>query len=36
MGPGQASEHDLLRQLLPTLPRGTLLVVDAFYQGYDL
>jgi hypothetical protein len=33
---GTASEHDLLRQLLPTLPRGTLLVADAFYQGYDL
>src|SRR5262245_56593073 len=36
VGPGAASEHDLLRQLLPTLPRGTLLVADAFYQGYDL
>jgi hypothetical protein len=36
VGPGTASEHDLLRQLLPTLPRGTLLVADAFYQGYDL
>jgi hypothetical protein len=36
VGPGSASEHDLLRQLLPTLPRCTLLVADAFYQGYDL
>src|SRR5437588_14353 len=36
VGPGTASEHDLLRQLLPSLPRGTLLVADAFYQGYDL
>jgi hypothetical protein len=36
VGPGAASEHDLLWQLLPTLPRGTLLVADAFYQGYDL
>jgi len=36
VGPGTASEHDLLRQLLPTLPRSTLLVADAFYQGYDL
>lgn len=36
VGPGTASEHDLLRQLLPTLPRCTLLVADAFYQGYAL
>lgn len=36
VGPGNASEHDLLRLLLPTLPRQTLLVADAFYQGYDL
>jgi hypothetical protein len=36
VGPGTASEHDLLRQLLPSLPRRTLLVADAFYQGYDL
>jgi hypothetical protein len=36
VGPGNASEHDLLRQALPTLPRGTLLVGDAFYQGYAL
>src|ERR1700731_3818906 len=36
VGPGASSEHDLLRQLLPTLPRHTLLVADAFYQGYEL
>jgi hypothetical protein len=36
VGPGNASEHDLLRQLLATLPRCTLLVADAFYQGYAL
>jgi hypothetical protein len=36
VGPGTASEHALLRQLLPTLPCRTLLVADAFYQGYDL
>jgi hypothetical protein len=36
VGPGTASEHDQLRQLLPTLPRCTLLVADACYLGYDL
>ena len=36
VGPGTASEHEQLRQLLTTLPRDTLLVADAFYQGYDL
>jgi len=36
VGPGTASEHDLLRQQLPRLPHGTLLVGDAFYQGYAL
>jgi hypothetical protein len=36
VGPGNASEHALLLQVLPTLPRQTLLVADAFYQGYDL
>jgi Transposase DDE domain len=36
VGPGTASEHDHLRQMLTALPRGTLLVADAFYQGYDL
>jgi hypothetical protein len=36
VGPGISSEHDRLRQLLLTLPCRTLLVADAFYQGYDL
>jgi hypothetical protein len=36
VGPGVASEHDQLRQLLPTLPGNSLLVGDCFYQGYDL
>lgn len=36
VGPGTADEMALLRLLLPTLPRRTLLVADAFYQGYDL
>jgi hypothetical protein len=36
VGPGTASEHAQLRQLLPTLPRGALLVADACYLGYDL
>jgi hypothetical protein len=36
VGPGTASEHDQLRQLLPTLPRCALLVADACYLGYDL
>jgi len=36
VGPGNASELEMLLQLLPTLPRRTLLVADAFYQGYDL
>lgn len=35
-GKGTASEHDHLRQLLPTLPERTLLVGDAFYAGYHL
>jgi Transposase DDE domain len=35
-GKGTASEHDHLRQLLPTLPEQTLLVGDAFYAGYQL
>jgi hypothetical protein len=35
-GKGTASEHDHLRQLLPTLPERTLLVGDAFYAGYQL
>jgi hypothetical protein len=36
VGPGTASEHDQLRQLLGTLPHCALLVADACYQGYDL
>jgi hypothetical protein len=36
VGPGTASEHHQLRQLLPTLPRCALLVADACYLGYDL
>jgi hypothetical protein len=36
VGPGTASEHAHLRQMLPLLPRRTLLVADAFYQGYQL
>jgi hypothetical protein len=36
VGPGVASEHDQLRQLLHTLPSNSLLVGDCFYQGYDL
>jgi hypothetical protein len=36
VGPGTASEHDQLRQLLQTLPRCALLVADACYLGYDL
>jgi hypothetical protein len=36
VGPGTASEHAQLRQLLNTLPRCALLVADACYLGYDL
>jgi Transposase DDE domain len=36
VGPGTASEHEQLRQLLTTLPQATLLVADAGYLGYDL
>lgn len=36
VGPGTASEHEQLRQLLSTLPRHTLLVADCCFQGYDL
>lgn len=36
VGPGNAAEHEQLRQLLPTLPRCALLVADACYLGYDL
>jgi hypothetical protein len=36
VGPGTASEHEQLRQLLTTLPRCALVVADACYLGYDL
>jgi hypothetical protein len=36
VGPGTASEHDQLRQLLLTLPGRALLVADACYLGYEL
>jgi hypothetical protein len=36
VGPGTASEHEQLRQLLTTVPRDTLLVGDCGFQGYEL
>jgi hypothetical protein len=36
IGKGTASERDHLRQLIPTLPKGALVVTDAGYQGVDL
>jgi hypothetical protein len=36
LGKGTASEHEHLRRLLPTLPRRSLIVADAFYLGYEL
>jgi len=36
VGPGNASELQLLLAMRATLPRNTLLVGDAYYQGYDL
>jgi hypothetical protein len=36
LGNGTASEREHLRYLLATLPRGTLLVADAGYVGYEL
>ncbi len=36
VGPGTASEHEQLRQLLTSLPRRTLLVADCCFQGYQL
>jgi hypothetical protein len=36
LGKGTASERVHLRQLVPTLPRGALLVADAGYVGYAL
>ena len=35
-GRGGGSERDHLRCMLPTLPRATLLLMDAGYVGYDL
>lgn len=35
-GKGTASETHHLRRLLPTVPERTLIVGDAFYQGYEL
>lgn len=35
-GKGTASEHAHLRRLLPTLPKQSLLVGDAFFVGYEL
>lgn len=35
-GKGTANEQEHLRRLLPTLPERTLLVADAYYQGYEL
>ena len=36
LGKGTASEREHLRRLLPTLPRGALVVADAGYVGYEL
>jgi hypothetical protein len=36
LGTGNANEREHLRRLLGTLPRGTLLVADAAYVGYEL
>jgi hypothetical protein len=36
LGKGTASERDHLRQLLPTLPAGALVIADAGFHGYDL
>lgn len=36
LGKGDAAEREHLRQLLPTLPAGTLLVADAGFNGYWL
>jgi hypothetical protein len=35
-GPARSSEREHLRQMLPTLPKNTLLVADAGFTGYDL
>jgi hypothetical protein len=36
LGAGTASEHDLLRALLPTLPKGCLLLLDAGFPHFEL
>jgi hypothetical protein len=36
LGTGNANEREHLRRLLTTLPRGSLLVADAGYVGYEL
>jgi hypothetical protein len=36
LGTGNADEREHLRRLVVTVPRGTLLVADAGYVGYDL
>lgn len=35
-GPARSSEREHLRQMLPTLPKNTLLIADAGFTGYDL
>jgi hypothetical protein len=35
-GPGRSSERHHLRQMLPTLPKNTLLIADAGFTGYPL
>jgi hypothetical protein len=35
-GPGCSSERHHVRQMLPTLPKNTLLIADAGFTGYDL
>jgi len=36
LGPGDSSERAHLRQMLPSLPAGTLLVADTGFGGFDL
>jgi hypothetical protein len=36
LGKANANEHDHLRTMLSTLPERSLIVADAFYQGYEL
>jgi DDE family transposase len=35
-GPARSSERHHVRQMLPTLPKNTLLIADAGFTGYDL